>query len=128
LFALLRDLARVDEPDAARLAGLAGALPPRREPPRSLALRWSLPDWIAATFERDFGEQADALAASLNAPGPIFLRANPLRTTPAELAARLRDEGVPTRPGRWSRLALVIEGPRHPNILALSSHREGWFE
>ncbi|NPC84919.1 RsmB/NOP family class I SAM-dependent RNA methyltransferase, partial [Pyxidicoccus fallax] len=57
----------------------------------------------------------------------ITLRANPLRTSRDALAERLRSEGVSTRPGPWSPLALHIEGPR-PNLYGLPSLREGLFE
>lgn len=127
LFALLRDLASVADADAARLAGLEGAPPARRDAPATLALRWSLPDWMAAAFARDLESEADELCAALNAPGPVCLRANSLKGSRDDLAARLRHEGVVTRPGRWSPLALVVEGPR-PNILGLRAHRGGLFE
>ncbi len=127
LFVLLRDLAGVAEAEAASLSGLSGAPPPPRDAPPSLALRWSLPDWIAASLSRDFGAEAEALCASLNLPGPICLRANTLRTTREALASTLRAEGVATRPTTFSPLGLLVEGPR-PNILGLPSHRAGLFE
>ena len=93
-----------------------------------LGVRWSFPDWIAATLVSYLGEgAADSLCAALNLPGPICLRANALRITRDELASRLRDEGVATRPAPYSRLGLLVEGAR-PNILALAAHREGLFE
>ena len=127
LFSLLRDLAGVPEELAAELSGLDGPRPPLRDPPGPIALRWSFPDWIADTFARDFGAEASALCAALNAPGPICLRANALKTTRDELAALLAGEGVRTRPGRWSPLALIVEGGR-PNIYGLRAHQQGLFE
>jgi 16S rRNA (cytosine967-C5)-methyltransferase len=128
LFALLRDLAGLSDGEAARLAGVMDpSPPPRRPPPEALGVRWSLPDWIAASLARDFGAEADALCAALNLPGPVCLRANTLRATREALAARLGDENITTRFGEHSRLALVVEGPR-PNILGLRAFREGLFE
>lgn len=123
---LLRDLAGRD--DAARLAGLdPSALPPRRPPPAGLADRWSLPDWLAAGLEEAAGDEAGALAEALCSPGAMFLRVNTLRTTPAVLAARLAAEGVTTRPGALSPVALEVTGAR-PNLLALPAFREGLLE
>jgi 16S rRNA (cytosine967-C5)-methyltransferase len=92
-----------------------------------LALRYSLPDWLADHFTRELGPAADDFCAHLNVPGPITLRVNPLRTTREALAERLRSEGVETRPGALSPLALHIVGPR-PNLYGLASLREGFFE
>lgn len=123
---LLRDLA--GRPDAAALTGLPQeGLPAPRPAPGGLADRWSLPDWLAGALVEAAGPEAPALAEALCRPGPISLRVNVLRAAPAALAARLAAEGVPTRPGRWSPLALEVTGPR-PNLLALPALREGLLE
>jgi len=123
---LLRDLGGRE--DAAALTGLAAsALPPPRPAPPALADRWSLPDWLADVLVEAAGPEAGALAEALCRPGPVSLRVNGLRTTPAALSARLAAEGVATRPGAWSRLALTVAGPR-PNLLALPAFREGLLE
>ncbi|MBJ6765403.1 RsmB/NOP family class I SAM-dependent RNA methyltransferase [Myxococcaceae bacterium JPH2] len=129
VFALLRGLAGVSEADAAAWAGLGSTAPPMlqgSEPP-SLALRASLPDWLADHFARELGSEAEDFCAHLNVPGPITLRVNSLRISRDALAERLRSEGVATRPGSWSPLALHIEGPR-PNLYGLQSLRDGLFE
>ena len=129
LYALLHGLAGVPAPEAAALAGVGEGPPPVLNPgePPTLAVRASLPDWLADHFARELGPEADAFCAHLNVPGPITLRANPLRTSRDALADRLRSEGVSTRPGPWSPLALHVEGPR-PNLYGLASLREGLFE
>ncbi len=126
LFALLRDLSLVPEERAAGLTGLAAPLP-RSSPPRRIAEKWSLPDWIEAVFLRELGAGADALAAAMCAPGPVCLRANALRIGRRELARLLEREGVLTRPGRYAHDALVVTSAR-PNVLALRAYREGLFE
>jgi len=89
LAALLRDPGGRD--DAEPLASLpAGSLPPPAAPPLALADRFSLPDWLADEVRRAAGDEAEALADALDRPGPVFLRANLLRTSRDELAARLR--------------------------------------
>jgi 16S rRNA (cytosine967-C5)-methyltransferase len=93
----------------------------------SLALRASLPDWLADHFSQEWGPEAEDFCAHLNVPGPISLRVNSLRTSREALASRLRSEGVQTRPGSWSPLALLVEGPR-PNLYGLPSLQQGLFE
>jgi 16S rRNA (cytosine967-C5)-methyltransferase len=126
LAALLRDLA--GRHDAAALAGLPpGALPAPAPPPAGLADRFSLPDWLAAELERAAGDEAAALADALDLPGPVFLRANLLRTGRHGLAARLAAEGVSTRPGALAPACLAVTSPR-PNVYGLAAHRDGLFE
>jgi 16S rRNA (cytosine967-C5)-methyltransferase len=125
LFALLRDLAGRD--DAGALCGVEPA-PALRAAPEGLADRFSLPDWLAALFVRELGsEGAAAFSEAICAPGPVCLRANTLRCTREELAARLGAEGLRTRPTLLARDGLVVETQR-PNLLALESARDGLFE
>jgi 16S rRNA (cytosine967-C5)-methyltransferase len=127
LFALLRDLAGLADAEAARLSGLDPALVPApRSPPSDLATRWSFPDGLAALFQRDLGDEADAFARALNLPGPVCVRANLLRTSRDALGARLAQEGVSSRPTPYASAGLLLEG--RPNILGLASQREGLFE
>ncbi|QAT83451.1 RsmB/NOP family methyltransferase [Corallococcus coralloides] len=127
LFALLHGLVGVPAADAASWAGLEAPVPLRTGTPPSLALRASLPDWLADHFARELGTEAEDFCAHLNVPGPITLRVNPARISREALASRLASEGVSTRPGAWSPLALHVDGPR-PNLYALPSLREGLFE
>ncbi|NPD26695.1 RsmB/NOP family class I SAM-dependent RNA methyltransferase [Corallococcus exiguus] len=127
LFALLHGLVGVPASDAASWAGLATPVPLRAGTPPSLALRASLPDWLSDHFARELGTEAEDFCAHLNVPGPITLRVNPARISREALAARLVSEGVSTRPGSWSPLALHVDGPR-PNLYALPSLCEGLFE
>ncbi|WP_239014410.1 RsmB/NOP family class I SAM-dependent RNA methyltransferase [Archangium violaceum] len=127
IYVFLHRLAGLPSGDAARLSGLETPPALVSEEPPSLALRWSLPDWLAAHFVRELGPAAEDFCAHLNVPGSITLRVNPLRTTREALGERLRSEGVETRPGALSPLALHVVGPR-PNLYGLDSLREGLFE
>ncbi|RKG56872.1 RsmB/NOP family class I SAM-dependent RNA methyltransferase [Corallococcus sp. AB011P] len=127
LFALLHGLVGVSAPEAASWVGLAAPVPLRIGTPPSLALRASLPDWLSDHFVRELGTEAEDFCAHLNVPGPITLRVNPARISRESLASRLASEGVTTRPGAWSPLALHVDGPR-PNLYALPSLREGLLE
>ena len=128
VFSLLRDLAGLPATEARRLSGLDPAVPvPDSRLPTELADRCSLPDWLAATFQRELGGEAESFADSLNVPGPICLRANLALTSVAALAERLRAEGVSTVPGRHATTCLVVQDAR-PNLLALECFRSGLLE
>jgi 16S rRNA (cytosine967-C5)-methyltransferase len=70
--------------------------PPPRDPLEALATRCSFPTWLAARWVARYGPvEAEALMRALNERPPLTLRANTLRTSRDELAARLRrDEGL----------------------------------
>ncbi|MGC4001532.1 MAG: RsmB/NOP family class I SAM-dependent RNA methyltransferase [Anaeromyxobacter sp.] len=126
LAALARDLG--GRADAAALTALPpDALPPPVPPPPGLADRFSLPDWLADELRGAAGPEAAALADALDLPGPVFLRANLLRTTRPALAARLAWEGVPTRAAALAPHALLSVHPR-PNVYGLPAFRDGHFE
>ncbi len=68
--ALLRALARNGEP------------PPPSDPVAQLGVRESAPDWLARDALNRFGaDEAARFLAALNAPAPLWLRANTLRAT-----------------------------------------------
>jgi 16S rRNA (cytosine967-C5)-methyltransferase len=127
LFVLLRDLAGVAEHEAARLCDLPPAWPVRRPRPERLADRWSVPDFLEALLRRELGSEAEHFAEAISIPGPICLRANTLRTTRRELAARLRDEGVETVDTARAPNGLAVTSPR-PNLLGVGSFQAGLFE
>ena len=128
LAALVRDLG--GRADAAALVGLAASLPPPRAPPEALAVRCSLPDWLAEELACCQGIDATALADALNRPGPICLRANPARTTRADLAALLAQEGIAADPAPLAAHGLVVRpaGSHRPNLYGSAAWREGAFE
>jgi 16S rRNA (cytosine967-C5)-methyltransferase len=99
-----------------------------REPDRvrRLALRRSLPDWLAARLAAEYGDDADALAAALNERAPMTIRANTLRTERDALAAALEGEGLRVRAGELASHALHVE--TRTNLFGLDAFRKGWFE
>jgi 16S rRNA (cytosine967-C5)-methyltransferase len=128
LFCLLRDLAAVPSEHAARLCELdVAGIPAPRDPPTDLGRHFSLPEWLARLLSQVAGEEASALADTLNLPGPVTLRTNTLATTREALATRLASQHLLTRPGRFAPTALRIDTPR-PNILGLPEHQAGQFE
>ena len=93
---------------AAREArALVEALP--EDTPQAAALRHSHPEWIAALWWETLGpDGARALMAADNEPAEPALRANTLRTSAAELAARLP---VPSHAAPGLPEGLVLEAP-----------------
>src|SRR5215210_3250239 len=93
---------------AAREArALVESLP--EETPAAAALRHSHPEWVAALWWRALGARdARALMAADNEPAEPSLRANTLRSSAAELAARLP---VRSRPAPGLPEGLVLEEP-----------------
>jgi len=100
-----------------KLAGFANALLRKLakdgEPPsKDLGILGSAPDWLVERVR-----QMDApleLLQALNAPAPLWLRANRLRATAAEVAARLVEERPDSRVTRTEDDALRVEGLGDP--------------
>lgn len=96
-----------------------------------LSVRYSVPEWIAAQWVRDYGmEQTKALLAAFLQEAPVTIRTNLLKITPDALEERLKKEGVTAvrihredAPGLD--YAFLITGFDHLN--ALESFREGLF-
>ncbi|MFZ5440674.1 MAG: RsmB/NOP family class I SAM-dependent RNA methyltransferase [Myxococcota bacterium] len=109
-------------PDAPALLGVS--LPALAPTPSDWRDRFSVPEWIAAHLEARFGPDAAALAAELNRPGPVCLRAKGPRDA---LAAKLARAGLDTVAGRWSPSALLVTTPR-PNLFGLGPDFLGEYE
>jgi 16S rRNA (cytosine967-C5)-methyltransferase len=117
-------------PDFPELSGV-----PRGEPGEAPdladappAIRASLPDWLDTAGAAAMGEAWSALRDTLNEPAEVWLRANTLRATPAQVVQALAAEGV---------TALTAPADGHPDALVLAPRRRlatsatmqaGWFE
>ena len=87
-----------------------------------LAEAADLPDWLAERLSAFMGpEEVLRLAQSLNRPAPLDLRANPLKLDREALVDKLKADGVGCAPGRFSPLAVRLEGKpalqKHPLFL-----------
>jgi 16S rRNA (cytosine967-C5)-methyltransferase len=93
-------------------AGVEGlALPhPAADPIERLAVEWSHPRWLVERWARELGvTDLTRLLRANNVRGVSAVRANPLRTTRAALAAELEAAGIVTTPSAWAPDALVVE-------------------
>ena len=87
-----------------------------------LAEAADLPDWLAERLSAFLSpEEVLRLAQSLNRPAPLDLRANPLKIDRDALVEKLRADGIACAPGRFSPLAVRLEGKpalqKHPLFL-----------
>jgi 16S rRNA (cytosine967-C5)-methyltransferase len=81
--ALLRRLAREGEP----------ALPPVAEPDAHLGISESAPDWLVARLLRQVGvDETRRVLAGFNAPAPLWMRVNRVKTSIEEVERLLRAE------------------------------------
>lgn len=112
-------------------AGDAAALVARLRQPAdaqlSLSERADHPEWLAERLVATLGEREGLeLARALNQPAPVDLRANTLRATREQLAARLGEEGIETQPTPYSPVGL--RRPARAPLSATTAFREGAFE
>ncbi len=91
-----------------------------------VALLGSLPAFLAELLISEYGDQAEALAASLSEPAPRALRVNSLKADVTDARERLEKEGAHLEPGRFGRRTLLLEGAFNP-FLTRAFH-EGLFE
>ena len=100
--------------------------------PESLSLHQAgdIPEWLAPSFQRVFGEDALHQARSLAQRAPVDVRANTLKITEGKLLKAL--EKFKAIPGPLSPLCVRIPPPeadgRNPNVEAEPAHAKGWFE
>lgn len=95
-----------------------------------LAAEGSLPDWLARTLLAELGPQhALQVALSSCSPGPVTLRCNWLRSTPAALQAALAAAGVASQSGLHCAAALrLCAGRPAKGVWRLPGWSEGAFE
>ena len=86
------------------------------------AVRFDLPDWLYEKLAAQYpADELNALAASLNQSAPLDLRANSIKTERDALLSRLRADGLPAEPCRYSPSGIRLTGKpslaRHPLFL-----------
>jgi 16S rRNA (cytosine967-C5)-methyltransferase len=110
-----------------RLAG--GEAPPfpdpGADPVQGLSVLHSHPAWLVRRWLGRYGfEATSTLLAANNQIPPLSVRVNILKTDPVALMARLAEEGVASRPCRYSPSGLVLEH-LETSPAGLASYREG---
>ena len=104
------------------------ALPPipDKDPVRYLSIRYSHPRWLVKRLLALMGrEEAELSLAADNAPAPLTVQVNPLKTTAEDLTAALAEKGVTARPHPWVPGCLELTGAG--DLTALESFRNGDF-
>ena len=94
---------------------------------RRLAVRQSLPDWLAEAFVSCHGDGAESLLQALCAAPRRTVRANLLRVPSRDhLATSLRDLGIECDAGAFSPWALHVRGER--DVFDTEAYRSGAYE
>ncbi|PMS10061.1 RsmB/NOP family class I SAM-dependent RNA methyltransferase [Trinickia caryophylli] len=92
-----------------------------------LRIRTNLPDWIVEALGARFSaEELAQLAAALNHPAPLDLRANPLKASRDEAIAALREAGIDAGPTPFAPLGIRVAGK--PALTKLKVFEDGWIE
>lgn len=98
-----------------------------RKPVDRIAVRHSLPDFLAQAFVSDLGvDKAEALSAALNQRAPMSIRCNSLKTTREALVEALAAEGIEAAPGVLGTQTLQVL--TRTNLFGLDSFHKGFFE
>lgn len=108
------------------VASVDDAIKSERKLEKRIALAASMPDWLAARLVADWGDEAEALALSLNERAPMTVRANTLVVDRDALAEELVKEGLQVHRGKWSNTALIIDS--RTNLFASPAFKRGAME
>jgi 16S rRNA (cytosine967-C5)-methyltransferase len=96
----------------------------------ALHIAGDIPQWLAPSFTRVFGDAALFECQALSQRAPIDLRVNTLKATQEQLLESLQRLGA--KAGPLSPLCVRIEAPGHDsrniNVEAEIAHGQGWFE
>jgi len=90
------------------------------------AIRASIPDWLYDVCAKELGDSWGPLLDALNEQADVYLRANTLKTTAAELREIIGKEGILTDPVDGLPDALKLE--ERKIVLTAKAFRDGFFE
>jgi 16S rRNA (cytosine967-C5)-methyltransferase len=96
----------------------------------SNAVAADLPDWLMASYQRNFGDSAVVQAQALARRAPIDLRVNTLKASREKVLASLQRFGAVAGPLSPHAIRIAAPGPdqKHVNVEAEPAHGMGWFE
>ena len=98
---------------------------PDQDALHSLSIRYSHPKWLVKRLQAILGPETEACLAADNAPAPLTIQVNPLKTTAEELTAELEASGVTVRPHPW--VSGCLELDHAGDLTALAPFRAGKF-
>ncbi len=107
-------------------------LPKHREalekvpPKQRFAIEASMPDFLAAKFQAQFGKDAMVAAEAMNHRATLTVRANGFKTDRGPLKKALEAEGVHVKETLLSPLGLTLE--TRVNVYSLATFKDGLFE
>lgn len=90
------------------------------------AERESVPDWLDALGEKEFGAGWDSLIHALNKPADVYLRVNTLKSDRDTVIARLAEEEIEAEP-----VPAIEQGVRlkvRRNVFITKAFKDGLFE
>jgi 16S rRNA (cytosine967-C5)-methyltransferase len=93
----------------------------------SLRIRMNLPDWIYQALSKRFeSEELAHLAAALNYPAPLDLRANPIKASRDDVLGALSKAGIEAGATPYAPLGVRVVGK--PPLSKLDAFQNGWLE
>ncbi len=90
------------------------------------AVRWSLPEWLAAALQANYGAEYPALAQAMLRPAPLDLRVNVQKTRREAVLDVFARLNLPAQPTPYSPWGVRLAGK--PALQDLTVFREGWVE
>ncbi len=97
-------------------------------PAEYLAVTTSHPLWVAQRSIHELGfEEATRFLSTNNEVAPLVFRVNTMKTTAEQMAAKLRDIGIPGGPSPFLPDSIRVTGPRM-DPFRLPGFRAGWFQ
>ena len=115
---------KFEEFDGVKIADILTKLKKGTVPTK--AIEHSIPDWLAATFEKELGKNWEREMIALNEQAPTVLRTNSLKTTPRELIADLNDENVEAF--TIKNYPDAVQLAEKKNVFLTSAFKDGLFE
>ncbi len=91
-----------------------------------VAVAQSYAPWFAARAAAELGSDWPVLAAALNRPAQVILRANTLKASREAVLERLTAEGIEAAMSDVAPDALVLA--KRPRLQHLESFKDGWYE
>lgn len=97
-----------------------------KDPVKSIAIRYSHPEWLIRRWIAEFGpEDTEKLCRANNEIPANAIRTNTLKITRDDLQRVLAGEGIEAVPGKYAPETLVIEGFK--SVGTIEAHRTGLF-